>query len=150
MLENLGEIIWSLKTGKDQFENIESRIKNYVSDVLSLTTIDYRINIASSINEIKDVQLRKNALLIVKEAVNNAVKYSHATIISISLSIENDEMLLKINDNGIGLNEVKSTAGNGLLNMKRRAEELNGTIIIGTTPGDGTNIAVRIPLANFY
>ena len=149
MLENLGEIIWSLKTGEDQFENIESRIKNYISDVLGVTTIDYRINIASSINEIKDVQLRKNALLIVKEAVNNAVKYSNATTITINLSIENDEMLLKIDDNGIGLNEVKSISGNGLRNMKKRAEELKGTIAINTTAGNGTNIAVRIPLADF-
>ncbi len=149
MLENLGEIIWSLKTGKDQFVNIESRIKNYVSDVLGASNMDYQINIAQSINDLKDVRLRKNALLIVKEAVNNAVKYSKATTISINMRIENDEVLLEINDNGIGFNESKSTMGNGLQNMNKRAEELKGTMEIDSKFGKGTCILARIPLTDW-
>lgn len=149
MLENLGEIIWSLKTGKEQFVNIESRIKNYVSDVVGATSIDYQINIADSINNLKDVRLRKNALLIVKEAVNNAIKYSKATTISINMHIENNEVRLEINDNGIGLNESKSTMGNGLHNMNKRAEELKGTIEIDSETGRGTRILARLPLTDW-
>ncbi len=149
MLENLSEIIWSLKTGNDQFVNIESRIKNYVSDVLGSTNVGYEINIADNINQIKDVSLRKNALLIVKEAVNNAVKYSKATKIVIAMNIENQEVKIEVRDNGMGFNNGKSIGGNGLINMEKRAKELNGIIIIDSSPSKGTCIISRIPIAEF-
>jgi signal transduction histidine kinase len=148
MLENLGEIIWSLKTGKDQFVNIESRIKNYVSEVLSATNIHYTIEIQSSINGIKDVRLRKNALLIVKEAVNNAVKYSNATILTVKMTSENNQIMIAISDNGVGFATNIGSTGNGLHNMEKRAEELNGTFTTESAKGNGTNIIVTIPINN--
>ena len=148
MLENLGEIIWSLKTGKDQFVNIESRIKNYVSDVLGATNIAYTVKIESSINNIKDIRLRKNIILIAKEAVNNAVKYSKATIISVNVSNENSYVKIEIADNGIGFDEKAENRGNGLGNMQKRTEELHGHFYCTGCIGSGTLITATIPIVD--
>ncbi len=146
MLENLGEIIWSLKTGKEQFVNIESRIKNYVSDMLSVTHMHYTIEIDPIVNEMKNTRLRKNTLLIVKESINNAVKYSRATEVFVKMRTENNQLVIEIMDNGIGFDKTVGLNGNGLGNMNKRTEELKGTFNLTSNQGKGTYIIVTIPL----
>ncbi len=146
MLENLGEIIWSLKTGKEQFVNIESRIKNYVSDMLSVTNMHYTIEIDPIVNEMKNTRLRKNTLLIVKESINNAVKYSRATEVFVKMRTENNQLVIEIMDNGIGFDKTVGLNGNGLGNMHKRTEELKGTFNLTSNQGKGTHIIVTIPL----
>jgi hypothetical protein len=56
-------------------------------------------------------------------------------------------LLLSITDNGKGFNQSKhGSGGNGLLNMKKRAEELGGTFDIQSSPGNGTRIVFDIRL----
>ncbi|MBK8521435.1 MAG: sensor histidine kinase [Chitinophagaceae bacterium] len=144
--DKIGDIIWSMKPGEDEFMTISSRIKNFANDILGATNIDYTIHIDKRADvEIKDIDSRKNIVLITKEALNNAVKYSKASKITIDLKIENHKIMLSIADDGIGFIS-NGTNGNGLVNMKKRAEELKGLFAIKTTEGKGTEIHCEIPL----
>jgi signal transduction histidine kinase len=60
--------------------------------------------------------------------------------VSISLTHENNLIKLSVRDNGKGFSVKQFSTGNGLLNMKSRAEEMNATIKIESEPGSGTNI----------
>ena len=56
-------------------------------------------------------------------------------------------MLVNISDNGKGFDHAKrGSGGNGLLNMKKRAEEMGGTFEIESMPGKGTRVEFEIPL----
>ncbi|MCX6180811.1 MAG: PAS domain S-box protein [Bacteroidetes bacterium] len=91
---------------------------------------------------------------IAQEAVNNAVKHSMATKIKVSFSVTNEnEMLLKIEDNGKGFKQEKimsfyesHTIGSGLNNMKERAELINARLSIESHSGEGTVVGLLLPL----
>lgn len=144
--ESIGDIIWSMKPGKDEFMTISSRIKNFANDIMGDTNIQYQINIDDEANTgITDITVRKNIVFITKEAINNVVKYSRATTLFVTLHIEPGIAALCIKDNGIGF-EPKLQGGNGLANMKRRAEEIAGEWTLETAPMRGTKICIKIPL----
>ncbi len=147
LLDNIGDIIWSMKADNDQFVSVSTRIKNFVSDVVGASAIDYNINIDSNIdNSIKNIGAKKNIILIIKEAVNNCVKYSNATCVDIKIKEDNQQLHIEITDNGEGISSLNFKKGNGLANMKKRAEELNGIFEINSKPGKGTSIICSIPI----
>ena len=146
LADKIGDIIWSMKPGKDEFMTIGSRIKNFANDILAATNIDYKILIDASANKtIQDITTRKNIVLITKEAVNNIAKYSCATAVLISLKITGHQIQLVIQDNGNGFNSCEEK-GNGLANMRKRTEELNGIFTIHSELKNGTSISVNIPV----
>ena len=143
--DKIGDIIWSMKPGKDEFMTISTRIKNFANDMLGNTAIAYEVIINPLLDvQIKDITTRKNIVLITKEAINNTVKYSQATTILITLSIEQNAIVLQIEDNGIGFDTSK-VKGNGMANMRKRVEELNGEFSINSTTNKGTSIKALIP-----
>lgn len=146
LADKIGDIIWSMKPGKDEFMTMTSRINNFVNDILGATDIRYELDISKEINNgINDIGMRKNIILIIKEAVNNALKYSKATELVISLKIEDNKVWLVVADNGVGF-DPHQISGNGVTNMRRRTEELNGRFMLLSEPGKGTSIQATVPL----
>jgi signal transduction histidine kinase len=88
---------------------------------------------------------RKNIYLIFKEALNNAVKYPGATRISVHAKYDSKKLELKIEDNGRGFSLQSNNKGNGLLNMRNRAKELNGELLINSD--HGTTIQLVMPVS---
>lgn len=94
----------------------------------------------------REIQL--NLYRILQEQLRNIVKHSHATDIGIDVSInENMELVMETSDDGVGFNPGTTKTGIGLANMKRRVEVFSGTIHIDSSPGNGCNIIITIPLA---
>ncbi|MBP6432741.1 MAG: hypothetical protein KA319_13330 [Ferruginibacter sp.] len=144
--EKIGDFIWSMKPGKDEFISLSGRIKNFANDILGASNINYKITTSKEVdNLLTDFTVRKNILFIAKEAINNAVKYSQASNIIIQLVKKDDTtILLSVKDDGIGF--VSSTnSGNGIANMKRRADELNGVFTI-LSNNKGTDVKFEMPI----
>ena len=128
--ENIGDIIWSLKPSKDEFMSLSTRIKKITSEILGSSDIHYGLLLDPSIDaEITDFSARKNIILICKEALNNILKHSQAKEVCVLLQKRKDFYFLEIEDDGIGFSD-EMKKGNGVANMKRRAEELGGTFEI--------------------
>jgi len=89
---------------------------------------------------------------VVRELLRNSVKHAQAGKIIISMSVKKGNILVKVEDNGIGFDDVRvvrprEKAGNsGLLNARRRMEHIGGVVLIDTAPGRGTNITLMAPL----
>ena len=146
LADKMGDIIWSMKPGKEESMPLSSRIKNFANDILSATNIDYIIQIDKEVDTfIQDITARKNIVFITKEAINNAVKYSGANSIYIELKIIQNILSLTIADNGIGFNDILPT-GNGIANMKKRAKEIRGSLTINSIINKGTTITAQIPV----
>lgn len=90
---------------------------------------------------------------IVQETVNNALKYARAKNISIELRETPVALYLVIADDGVGfdVNQVMSDyeqrASLGMLNIRERADLIGGELILISTPGQGTQVSVRVPKA---
>jgi signal transduction histidine kinase len=89
---------------------------------------------------------------IIEEAVNNARKHAQAQQITVRLSKHDAYVLVEVEDNGVGFDVDEVTAGYdrrgslGLINMRERAELIEGNLRIQSAPGHGTRISVMIPL----
>jgi signal transduction histidine kinase len=85
---------------------------------------------------------------VVQEALQNAVKYSAAREVSISLDGTPHRLQITIADDGVGF-DVGAALGNGLglISMSERIEALNGTFEIHSAPGAGTRLVMNVPLA---
>ncbi|MFT7298805.1 MAG: signal transduction histidine kinase [Sphingobacteriales bacterium] len=80
---------------------------------------------------------------IIQECLSNTLKHSKATEFSINLTKFNKEINLITEDNGIGFNVGKLSAGIGLQNIKRRVEKIKGTINFDSTIGKGTTTVIE-------
>lgn len=85
-------------------------------------------------------KLETHAYRILQEALNNAYKYSKATMIAIGVSYQQERFVLSIRDNGCGFDVNQKTMGLGLAGMRQRAYLLGGTISIQSAIGKGTHI----------
>jgi signal transduction histidine kinase len=90
---------------------------------------------------------------VVQEAITNAKKHAGASRINIEVTSDNDNLVVVVRDNGVGF-DTKAVAARyeergslGMLNMKERAEIVEGTLSISSQPGQGTTITLRLPLA---
>jgi len=85
---------------------------------------------------------------ILQEALSNVAKHSKAKEVMISLNIIDNKIILKIADNGIGIdpNHKARCDSYGLIGMRERIYLLNGSLTISSEPGHGTTIAVEIPV----
>ncbi|HET6867931.1 MAG TPA: GAF domain-containing protein [Solirubrobacteraceae bacterium] len=81
----------------------------------------------------------------VSEALTNASKHANATRVWVSVSIEDDVLLLSIRDDGAGGADPRR--GSGLTGLRDRIEALGGRIRIESQTGSGTIIEVEIPIA---
>ena len=101
-------------------------MKHYAAEMLGAKNIQYTFNTSEAIEKTEiDMQQRKNIYLIYKEAVHNAVKYAQCNTIEIDLLQSDHRLSLNIRDNGKGFDMQQENDGNGLNNMKRRADEIN-------------------------
>ncbi len=141
---SMREMLWSLNSGNDTIGSFVEYAKIYAENFLKKTNI-------LLITEKKDIILetvitteqRRNLFLCLKEALNNAYKHSESNQLKLSFIQKDKEFMMKISDNGIGINHEKAE-GNGLRNMKRRMQEQNGHCEVTTE--NGTHLFFRINL----
>lgn len=86
-------------------------------------------------------------LRITQEALSNAARHADASIITLNLTPQTEQIILTITDNGQGFEQAGSESlhGVGLRSMRERVQELGGTLVIESTPGQGTRIQVSLP-----
>jgi len=92
------------------------------------------------------LDLQLNLYRILQEQFRNVLKYAHATTMEVSVSIVNNKLSMKVTDNGIGFDQEKVSRGIGMANMKRRTELFSGRFYMNSSPGNGCEMLIKIPL----
>lgn len=143
----LRDTIWAMNTNEFTFEDLRSRIFNFIEKAKSAKeNIKFKFTIDDKLKDIKLSSLVGiNLYRTIQEAVNNSVKYSEGNEIAIKVSDVNNQIKIEINDNGKGFDLETTDFGNGLHNMKKRIEEVKGNFEIQSKPNQGTTITVLLP-----
>lgn len=143
----LRDTIWAMNSNEITFEDLRSRILNFIEkaktakeDVVFRFTIDEKM-IQLKLNSVFGMNIYR----VIQEAVNNAVKYSNATQIEIAVETLENNLAVKISDNGVGFNLENMVKGNGIMNMEKRMESIGGIISIDSKINEGTIISFLIP-----
>ena len=141
MLESMADIVWTINPENDNFEKIILRMRSFAYELLGAKKIDFEFNADDTVAKMKlPMDVRKNLYLIFKEAINNMVKYADADRAFFSISGTKNNLTMLIRDNGKGFDTNKSSEGNGLKNMKKRAQEIGAKLFIESGAGIGTTI----------
>ncbi|MCU7495690.1 MAG: GGDEF domain-containing protein [Ignavibacteria bacterium] len=141
LIDNMSDIIWLINPKKDSLSELFLKLRDSYEEIFSYSQILLHINNAEFLEEIKlPIEYRKHLYLIFKEALNNSLKYSKCTEISINTQVNGRILDITLYDNGTGFDMNKPSSGNGLGNMKSRAEQIKGTLRIQSKPGEGTMI----------
>jgi signal transduction histidine kinase/ligand-binding sensor domain-containing protein len=128
LVDNLSEIIWTLNPRHDSVDSLMAYIRNYGTEFFENTGIEFKMTFAEIEKDIViNSELRRNIYLVVKEILNNALKYSKGTNVEVSGFLEDHRLFICISDNGVGL-VSGGKSGNGLKNMELRLNKYGGTI----------------------
>ena len=98
---------------------------------------------------VKGDPLATNLFRILQESLTNVMRHAEATAVSVRLLQQNDQIVLRVEDNGCGLPEagVNKAGGFGLLGIRERVRALGGTLVLERAEGGGLVIEARIPFA---
>ncbi len=147
LMEKMDDIVWSISTRNDTVGNLFIRIQQFASTVLEAKDIDYEVNIPDRVKDVKlDMQRRQHIYLILKEAINNLVKYSCCTAACITAAYVGHTLKIEVTDNGKGFDINTIQHGNGLYNMKKRTEMIRGSLSINSMPGNGTKVTLIVQI----
>lgn len=148
VMDNLSDIVWAINPVNDKALNVFDRITQQISPLIYDAGFQLNLSIEDKCKDLNlSVIQRKNLYLIVKEIVNNSLKYSKGNEIEISLWENNKKLKVIVSDNGIGFNIKEIQQGNGLNNIKKRIEELNGELRIQSDSNNGTSFNFHFNIA---
>lgn len=142
----LRDTIWAMNNSEFTVEDLYSRILNFIEKAKSAKdAITFKFQIDEQLKEVTfSSVVGINLYRTIQEGVNNAIKYSEAKEILVDFRKENNQIIITIQDNGKGFDIENTDFGNGLYNMKKRVEEVNGTCEIQSEPNKGTTITIRL------
>ncbi len=146
------DFLWTLDSEVNSLYDVCIKLKTQGFNLFGKiqTHVDFRVvGIDSSFKDIKlSLDWKRNILFIFKEALNNSLKYSNCSNVSLEFEIEKTLLTITYCDNGIGFDEGMISEGNGLKNMKRRASKIGGEFSIKSEANKGTRIIFHTTLPN--
>lgn len=145
--ESMSDIIWSINPENDNWETLLPKLNRYTADLCESKGIKYQIEIPDSAGR-KTIKMetRRHLWLIFKEIVTNAAKHSGCSELVIIMKFGKDQFHLQISDNGKGFYADAKTGGNGIKNIRSRAEALQAQIELKTECGEGTQWEISVPV----
>jgi signal transduction histidine kinase len=147
MVNKLNDIVWLINPGQDSLQKLMQRLEDYAMQIAAVKNIRVKSNLNGYYAEnILPAETRRNIYLLFKEAINNAVKYSEASLLELTINQNNNLLKITISDNGKGFAVDTLKQGNGLTNMQKRAEELNADFSINTKLNEGCQVSLALKI----
>jgi len=144
MVEKMSDIVWSINPDNDSFERIIAKLQRYAFNLCAGKGISLHIDTSEELAGFHPVmQVKRNLYLFMKEAINNAIKYAGATNIVLSVKKLDGNIIASIVDDGKGFDTSGNYGGNGLQNMRARAEGIEGIYKIESVAGKGTLVSMQ-------
>lgn len=147
--ESMADIVWAVDPRKDRASDLVQRMRQTAVNLLEAQGCDLQF-VAPESNSLERVPLgpgkRRHLLLAMKESLHNAARHAQATKVEVTLTLQPRQLVLSVQDDGVGFDLHGTTAGQGLGSLKRRADSVGGEISIESGPGHGTLVRISVPL----
>jgi signal transduction histidine kinase len=132
----LKDMIWKLDGSTETVGEFAARINCYASSLCKAASIAFHLDIdtAAFQYEISNEE-KKNLYLIIKEAINNSIKYAGSKEIKLVIRMQHGKPVIRLADNGCGCKREKMTQGYGMRNMRTRASAIRYKLLIDSTNG---------------
>ena len=137
---SMRDFLWALDPAKDTAFDLVILLKDFGDELFESSGVHFH---GAAIKEVLqqyplDMDWKRHLVMIFKEAMHNALKYSMARNVTLKATLSKDVLNLSLTDDGQGFDAKEIDNGYGQANMKRRAEHLEASLSIESTPGIGT------------
>jgi signal transduction histidine kinase len=151
LVDSMSDIVWSIRSEPHSMDSLVRRMREFALDVLASQGIDFDLRVIQPGGDTEfSLQVRRQLFLLFKECIHNAARHSGCAAVVAGLRIADGEVVLIVEDDGRGLNPEEripgSVGGTGIPGMRRRVEELGGSMQLTSQPGHGCTVAIRLPL----
>jgi signal transduction histidine kinase len=141
VIASIRDIVWMVNPNQDSLKDLLTRLNDSFSDIFTQKGISFTAeNIELLSNITLPMDYRHNLFLILKEGINNSLKYSYCDQLSLKAAINGKKLEVILKDNGIGIKPNYKRNGNGLTNMKNRAKKIGGDLFINSDIYKGTEL----------
>lgn len=149
--QQLAEITEGVRQISHQLNPISLDENNFIEKIKQLIS-EHRglgLNIGFQVFDMRQtvpIETGLQLYRVLQEALQNVQKHAEANEVEIQLFQHENELLMTIEDDGIGFDPTKKNTGLGTKNMRLRVEQLNGEFSISSAIGEGTSIMVSVPV----
>lgn len=131
----------------EEYNSFKFLLLKYIEELNSTYNTRYQIEIDDTINwATVNNTVKLQLYRTIQEAIHNVNKHANATEVSINIILDENNIAMSINDNGIGFDINTTKKGIGLKNMQQRIDVVGGKINIQSTKNRGTSIFISIPI----
>jgi PAS domain S-box-containing protein len=121
-------------------------INDLIDSIRALGSFEIRFFATNTIEERLDATIKLTIYRILQEQLNNIVRHAEAKNVMVEMFLEDNKIYVFIGDDGTGFDLQTVKKGQGLTNIKSRAELQEGSVEILTNPGQGCKLVIQIPI----
>jgi ligand-binding sensor domain-containing protein/signal transduction histidine kinase len=145
LMDTMSDIVWAIDPRKDHLSDLTQRMRRFCSDVFTARHITFEFHAPEAARDIElGADVRRQVFLIFKESVHNIVRHSSCTRAAVTFSATTEQISLRITDNGAGFDTARQGEGHGLSSMRKRAQELGGTLQVASKDHEGTIVTLQV------
>ena len=129
-------------------EGIYTATRQFCAPLMQMSEPKFELIILGEEHRPKKINTELMIYRVMQELVNNSIKHSNAKNITVQIISNKNELILSVEDDGIGIDQEKlnSSKGLGINNLKSRVQFINGQLSIDSQEESGCLAVVRIPL----
>jgi two-component sensor histidine kinase/sugar lactone lactonase YvrE len=142
---SMSDIVWAINPERDSVRDLIRKMRQLAEEVFTTRDIALSFNAPDGDRDFKlGADVRRDFLLIFKEAINNAARHSGCSSVRVDILVAGSKLCLEVSDNGKGFDPASAEQGHGLKSMRQRAERLGGSLKLDTNSEKGTTITATV------
>jgi signal transduction histidine kinase/ligand-binding sensor domain-containing protein len=143
---SLRELAWATNPSCDNAGSLGAFLSDLTERYCSAARLGCDLHVADSMGASSvSSRVRHQLLVILKELLVNVARHAQARSVTLRLMVDRDFVALELTDDGRGFDPESAIGGSGIANLRERARELGGSVLIRSRCAEGTTTLVRLP-----
>tara|TARA_B100000927_G_scaffold94635_1_gene76370 strand:+ start:237 stop:2330 length:2094 start_codon:yes stop_codon:yes gene_type:complete len=146
-IESMRDIVWLIRPGEETWQQMLTRFRETASKLLRAH--EYSLEVRGESTDMRlPLEFKRDLFLIYKEVLNNIVRHAEANNVLILIDCRRNRLEMLIEDNGRGFNNLDQEfrEGNGLRNLRMRAQAIGANLKVRSALSEGTRINITVPM----
>lgn len=146
-IESMRDIVWLIRPGEETWTQLLARFRETASKLLRGHEYTFTVE-GEGHDDRLPLDFKRDLFLFYKEVLNNIVRHAAAKNVSISIDCRRQPLHIRITDDGKGYDNLDEGfgEGNGLRNLRMRAQSIGGNVRMQSAPGEGTTVQLNVPM----
>lgn len=146
-IESMRDIVWLIRPGEETWAQMLTRFRETASKLLRAHEYTFVVN-GEAHDDRLPLEFKRDLFLIYKEVLNNIVRHAGATKVEIEIDCRRQRLQMRVADNGKGFDNLdrEFREGNGLRNLRMRAQAIGGGLKVRSALNEGTTVQLMVPM----